>query len=155
MLLEELVACEVITRMLLGRIFRGHTCEGPPYLYVRVPERHSGENIKGYSLSSATRKQQERILWRDIVYTKTIWFVFLLILPRWRVFFLGSPALHQAGTDRLQMVGVCSLHVDRSWILVYSLSWSSSHQQCSTSNTLLKCIIATVLELNPMQHTLE
>ena len=141
MLLEELVACEVIKRMLLGRIFRGHTCEGPPYLYVRVPERHSGENIN--------------ILWRDIVDTKTIWFVFLLILPRWRVFFLGSPALHYAGTDRLQMVGVRSLHVGRSWILVYSLSWSSSHQQCSTSNTLLKCIIATVLELNPMQHTLE
>ncbi|CAH3185185.1 unnamed protein product, partial [Porites lobata] len=36
----------LIARMLLGRIFRGHTCEGPPYLYVRVPERHSGENIK-------------------------------------------------------------------------------------------------------------
>ena len=49
MLLEELVACEVITRMLLGRIFRGHTCEGPPYLYVRVPEWHSGENIEGYT----------------------------------------------------------------------------------------------------------
>ena len=48
MLLEELVACEVITRMLLGRIFRGHTCEDPPYLYVRVPEWHSGENIEGY-----------------------------------------------------------------------------------------------------------
>ena len=48
MLLEELVACEVITRMLLGRIFRGHTFEGPPYLYVRVPEWHSGENIEGY-----------------------------------------------------------------------------------------------------------
>ena len=28
MLLEELLACEVITRMLLGRIFRGHTCGG-------------------------------------------------------------------------------------------------------------------------------
>ena len=51
MLLEELVACEVITRKLLGRIFRGHTCEGPPYLYVCVPEWHSGENIEGYSLS--------------------------------------------------------------------------------------------------------
>ena len=51
MLLEELVACEVITRMLLGRIFRGHTCEGPPYLYVRVSEWHSGENIEGYRQS--------------------------------------------------------------------------------------------------------
>ena len=37
---------------------------------------------------------------------------FLLILPCWRVFFLGSPALHYAGTDRLQKVGVRSLHVD-------------------------------------------
>ena len=57
-----------------------------------------------------------------IVDTKTILFVFLLILPRWRVFFLGSPALHNAGTDRLQMVGVRSLHVDRSWQLVSSSS---------------------------------
>ena len=64
------------------------------------------------------REQQERILWRGIVNIKTISFVFLLILPRWRVFFLGSPALHYAGTDRLQMVGVGGLHVDRSWILV-------------------------------------
>ena len=60
----------------------------------------------------------ERILWLNIVDTKTIWFVFLLILPRWRVFFLGSPALHYAGTDRLQMVGVRSLHVDRSWLFI-------------------------------------
>ena len=43
---------------------------------------------------------------------------FLLILPCWRVFFLGSPALQNAGTDRLQMVGVRSLYVDRSWLLV-------------------------------------
>ena len=51
-------------------------------------------------------------------------FVFLLILPCWRVFFLGSPALHNVGTDRLQMVGVRSLHVDRSrsWLLVSSYS---------------------------------
>ena len=42
--------------------------------------------------------------------------VFLLILPCWRVFFLGSPALHNAGTDRLQMVGVRSLHVDSVWL---------------------------------------
>ena len=41
-----------------------------------------------------------------IIDTRTIWFVFLLILSRWRVFFLGSPALHYAGPDRLQMVGV-------------------------------------------------
>ena len=42
------------------------------------------------------------------------------MLPSWRVFFLGSPALHYAGPDRLQMVGVRSLHVDRSWLLVSS-----------------------------------
>ena len=48
MLLEELVAGGVITRMLLGRIFRGHTCGGPPYLDMRVPEWHSGENLAGY-----------------------------------------------------------------------------------------------------------
>ena len=65
-----------------------------------------------------SQKKQERILWRGIVDKKTVWFVFLLIFPRWRVFFLGSPALHYAGTDRLQMVGVSSLHVDRSWLLV-------------------------------------
>ena len=60
--------------------------------------------------------------------------VFLLILPCWRVFFLGSPALHNAGTDRLQMVGVCSLHVHGAWLLVSS---SSRHRQhCSTSKTL-------------------
>ena len=49
-LLATLVACEVITRMLLGRIFRGHTCGGPPYLdHVRAPEWHSGENLAAYS----------------------------------------------------------------------------------------------------------
>ena len=48
MFLEELVARGVITRMLLGRIFRGHTCGGPPYLDMRVPEWHSGENLAGY-----------------------------------------------------------------------------------------------------------
>ena len=46
--LATLVACEVITRVLLGRIFRGNTCEGPPYLDMRVPEWHSGENLAGY-----------------------------------------------------------------------------------------------------------
>ena len=48
MLLEELLACEVITRMLLSRIFRGHTCGGQPYLDMRVPEWHSCENLAGY-----------------------------------------------------------------------------------------------------------
>ena len=37
MLLEELVAFEVITRMQLGRIFRGHTCEGPPDILYACP----------------------------------------------------------------------------------------------------------------------
>ena len=69
-----------------------------------------------------------------IVDTKTIWFVFLSILPCWRVFFLGSPALHNAGTDRLQMVGVRSLPVDGPWPLVSSSSRHRHH--CSTSKTL-------------------
>ena len=43
-----LVACEVITRMPQGRIFRGHTCGGPPYLDMRAPGWHSGENLAGY-----------------------------------------------------------------------------------------------------------
>ena len=46
--LATLVACEVITRMLLGRIFRGHTSGGPPYLDMCVPERHSCKNRAGY-----------------------------------------------------------------------------------------------------------
>ena len=71
-----------------------------------------------------------------IIDTKTIWFVFLAILPRWRFFFVGSPALHNAGTDRLQMVGVRSLHVDRSWLLVSK--FSGSCQQCSTLPTLFE-----------------
>ena len=44
--------------------------------------------------------------------TKTTAFVFLLILPCERFLSSGSPALYYAGTDRLQMVGVGSLHVD-------------------------------------------
>ena len=48
----------------------------------------------------------------DIVSTKTGGFGFLLILSRGRILLWGSPALHYAGTDRLQMVGVGSLHVD-------------------------------------------
>ena len=44
----QLVAGGLIARMLLGRIFRGHTCGGPPYLDMRVPEWHSGENLAGY-----------------------------------------------------------------------------------------------------------
>ena len=45
---NKILSCEVITRMLLGRIFRGHTCGGPPYLDMRAPEWHSGENLAGY-----------------------------------------------------------------------------------------------------------
>ena len=48
MLLEELLACEMITRMLPSRIFRGHTCGGQPYLDMRVPQWHSCENLAGY-----------------------------------------------------------------------------------------------------------
>jgi len=42
--------------------------------------------------------------------------VFLLILSCWRVFFLGSPALNNAGTECRQMVGVRSLHFDSVWL---------------------------------------
>jgi len=112
--------------MLLGRIFRGHTYGGPPYLDMRVPEWHSCKNLAGYSLSVSSRRGYSG---HGIVDTKTIWFVFLLILSCWRVFFLGSPALHNAGADRLQMVGVRSLQVDGSWLLVSSffflLEWSA------------------------------
>ena len=132
---NKILSCEVITRMLLGRIFRGHTCGGPPYLDMRAPEWHSSENLAGYRQSFI--KQQERIFWRGIVDIKTIWFVFLLILLCWRVFFLGSPALHYAGTDRLQMVGVRSLHADRSWLLVSSYSRGRQH---FLPPTALKCI---------------
>ena len=45
---NKILSCEVITRMLLGRIFRGHTYGGPPYLDMRAPEWHSGENLAGY-----------------------------------------------------------------------------------------------------------
>ena len=49
--------------------------------------------------------------------TKISGFVFLLILPCGRFLSSGSPALHYAGTDRLQMVGVGSLHVDSPLVL--------------------------------------
>ena len=45
---NKILSCEVITRVLLGRIFRGQTFGGPPYLDMRVPEWHSGENLAGY-----------------------------------------------------------------------------------------------------------
>ena len=48
MLLEELVARGVITRMLLGRIFQGHTCGGPPYLDMCAPEWRSCDNLADY-----------------------------------------------------------------------------------------------------------
>ena len=55
-----------------------------------------------------------------IVDTKMTGFVFLLILSCWGVLLLGSPALHCVGPDRLQMVGVGSLHVDSPCIAVAS-----------------------------------
>ena len=39
--------------------------------------------------------------------------VFLSVLPRGRNLFIGNPASHHAGTDRLQMVGVSSLHTTK------------------------------------------
>ena len=115
---NKILSCEVITRMLLGRIIRGHSCGGH-HVLICVPlngiQVKTSLVIDSPSISSRRGHSSD-----DIVDTKTIWFVFLLILPCWRVFFLGSPALHNAGTDRLQMVGVRSLHVDSLRLLVRS-----------------------------------
>ena len=48
----------------------------------------------------------------DFIDTKTTKDAFLLILSCGRILSLGSPALQYAGTDRLQIVGVGSLHVE-------------------------------------------
>ena len=57
----------------------------------------------------------------DIINTKTTKDAFLLILSCGRILSLGSPALQYAGTDRLQIVGVGSLHVQQNpiggWVL--------------------------------------
>ena len=45
---NKILSCEVITRMILDRIFRRHTYGGPPYLDMRAPEWHSGEFLAGY-----------------------------------------------------------------------------------------------------------
>ena len=47
----------------------------------------------------------------DIIDTKTTGFAFLLILSCGRILLYRSPALQYAGTDRLQIVGVSSLHI--------------------------------------------
>ena len=131
---NKILSCEVITRMLLGRIIRGHSCGGH-HVLTCVPL--NGIQVKtSLVIDSPSISSRRGHSSYDIVDTKTIWFVFLLILPCWRVFFLGSPALHYAGADRLQMVGVRSLHVDRSWLLDSSLFivWKSS-THCSTSDS--------------------
>ena len=71
----------------------------------------------------------------DIVGTKTGGFGLLLILSRGRILLWGSPALHYAGTDRLQMVGVGSLHVDTAWDVVSQLV---TEQQTECPVVLLK-----------------
>ena len=48
----------------------------------------------------------------DVIDTKTTGFVFLLILSCRRILLFRSPALQYAGTDRLQIVGVGSLHIN-------------------------------------------
>ena len=94
---NKILSCEVFTRMLLGRIIRGHSCGGP-HVLICVPL--NGIQVKTSlvidSLSISSRRGHSSY---DIVDTKTIWFVFLLILPCWRVFFSGSPALHRV-TDQ-------------------------------------------------------
>ena len=139
MILEEFVACKVFTRKLLGRILRTHVEAHLTFMRVSL----NGIQVKTSrvidNLPWATGMWQERILSRGgIVDTKTIWIVFLLILPCWRVFFLGRPALHCARTNRPQMVGVCSLHVDCAWLLASSFRpglLSSVLQQCSTCSS--------------------
>ena len=107
--------------MLLGRIF-GDTHVEAHHTLICVPL--NGIQVKtSLVIDSPSVSSRRGYSSYGIVDTKTIWFVFLLILPRWRVFFLGSPALHYAGADRLQMVGVRSLHVDCSWALVSSFSF--------------------------------
>ena len=56
----------------------------------------------------------------DIINTKTTKDAFLSILSCGRILSLGSPALQYAGTDRLQIVGVGSRHVEipiGGWVL--------------------------------------
>ena len=48
----------------------------------------------------------------DIINTKTTKDAFLLILSCGRILSLGSPALQYAGTNRLQIVGLGSLHAE-------------------------------------------
>ena len=60
----------------------------------------------------------------DIIDTKTTGFAFLLILSCERILLFRSPALQYAGTDRLQIVGVGSLHINGPLEMV-DLPWSS------------------------------
>ena len=48
----------------------------------------------------------------DLIDTKTTGFVFLLILSCGRILLFINPALQYAGTVRLQIVGVGSLHIN-------------------------------------------
>ena len=140
MILEEFVACKIFTRKLLGRILRTHVEAHLTYMRVSLNGIQVKTSRVRDNLPWATGMQQERILSRGgIVDTKTIWIAFLLILPCWRVFFLGRPALHCVGTNRPQMVGVCSLHVDCVWLLASSFRpglLSSVLQQCSICSSL-------------------
>ena len=60
----------------------------------------------------------------DIIDSKTTGFAFLLILSCGRILLFRSPALQYAGTDRLQIVGVGSLHINGPLEMV-ALPWSS------------------------------
>ena len=52
--------------------------------------------------------------------------------------------MQYAGTDRLQMVGVRSLQVDGSWLLVSSFFFSWSGQRCSTPRQFLKYVMSGI-----------
>ena len=144
-LLVELVACGVGAGPTgTAVIFREHACVGHSFLRLRVPE---------FALNVAlvcTSQVIDRFLKLTgygkfsrygIINTKTTGFVFLFILPFARILSLGSPALQYAGTDRLQMVGVGSLHVDDPLLAAASFCRScqriySSVTFCSTSSGL-------------------
>ena len=123
---NKILSCGVITRMRYSAEYFGDTHVDAHHTLICVPL--NGIQVKARWLYI--------LVMTSLTLRRFDLSVFLLILPCWRVFFLGSPALHYAGADRLQMVGVRSLHVDRSWLLDSSLFivWKSS-THCSTSDS--------------------
>ena len=121
---NKILSCGVIARMRYSAEYFGDTHVEAHHTLICVPL--NGIQVKACWLYN--------LVMTSLTLKRFDLSVLLLILPCWRVFFLGSPTLHNADTDRLQMVGVRSLHVHGAWLLVSS---SSRHRQhCSTSKTL-------------------